>query len=199
MNHSSLTQTQIAVAQSFFELPESNGFVVVGGAALLALGLSTRPTQDLDVFANPSVNDVTGALEAFERSVVKKSWQVRRITSDPTFCRFSVDIEDESVLVDLAIDAAAVDPPTITVLGPTMSELDVAARKVMALFDRAAARDFVDVYVLTQRFDRNELVRRAMLDSHERFGDEDYAINAGEVAALRSFFADWAAALRDKG
>ena len=205
-----LTDAQIAVAQSFFELPESAGFVVVGGAALLALGLSSRPTQDLDVFASPSTTDVTIALVAFERSVSTKSWQIERITTEPTFCRFSVAVSDETVLVDLAIDTAAEDPPTITVLGPTMSELDVAARKVVALFDRAAARDFVDVYVLAQRFDRDELIRRAMqidlgfdlevfasmLGAHHRFGDDEFAFAGVEVLPMRAFFADWADGMR---
>jgi hypothetical protein len=55
MSSDGLTSGQIAVANAFFDLVESQGFVVAGGAALLALGLSTRPTQDLDVFTAPPV------------------------------------------------------------------------------------------------------------------------------------------------
>lgn len=210
MTKSLLTDAQVAVAQAFFELPESAGFVVAGGAALLALGLSSRPTQDLDVFTSPATTDVAHALAAFERLAASKSWSIERMTTEPTFCRFTVDVDSEKVLVDLAIDTAAVDPPTVTILGPTMSELDVAARKVVALFDRAAARDFVDVYVLSQQFDRDELLRRAMqidlgldldifasmLESHERFEDVELILTSESVAEIRRFFDAWSETLR---
>jgi len=42
-----LTEFQIEVARLFFELQESRGFVLAGGATLVALGLTNRPTQDL--------------------------------------------------------------------------------------------------------------------------------------------------------
>jgi hypothetical protein len=45
-----LTEFQTTVAQLFFGLPASNGFLLAGGSALLASGLTTRPTHDLDFF-----------------------------------------------------------------------------------------------------------------------------------------------------
>lgn len=47
-----LTEFQIEVARAFFRLKESAGFVVSGGAALLAAGLIARPTEDLDLFTH---------------------------------------------------------------------------------------------------------------------------------------------------
>lgn len=43
-----LTLFQIQVAQLFFSLPTSEGFVLAGGAALVAQHLTTRATQDLN-------------------------------------------------------------------------------------------------------------------------------------------------------
>ncbi len=43
-----LSRAQLDVAAAFFALRESEGFVLVGGAALLALELIDRPTEDLD-------------------------------------------------------------------------------------------------------------------------------------------------------
>ena len=43
-----LSHSQLDVAAAFFALRESDGFLVVGGAALLALNLIDRPTEDLD-------------------------------------------------------------------------------------------------------------------------------------------------------
>jgi len=39
---------QLEVTRLFFALPASKGFLLAGGAALLAQHLTTRPTEDLD-------------------------------------------------------------------------------------------------------------------------------------------------------
>lgn len=49
----SLTPIQIEVARAFFQLPQSEGYVLAGGAALLANGLISRPTEDIDLFPPP--------------------------------------------------------------------------------------------------------------------------------------------------
>jgi hypothetical protein len=41
------------VARLFFALPGSAGFLLAGGAALVAQHLTTRPTEDLDFFTTP--------------------------------------------------------------------------------------------------------------------------------------------------
>jgi hypothetical protein len=43
-----LTAFQITAAEMFFSLPESDGFLLAGGAALAAQHLTARPTQDLE-------------------------------------------------------------------------------------------------------------------------------------------------------
>jgi hypothetical protein len=48
---SGLPAFQLEVARVFFALPASNGFLLAGGAALLAKHLTARPTEDLDFFA----------------------------------------------------------------------------------------------------------------------------------------------------
>lgn len=45
---SGLTAFQVEVARLFFGLPASEGFLLAGGGALLASGLTDRPTHDLD-------------------------------------------------------------------------------------------------------------------------------------------------------
>ncbi|MFC4853788.1 hypothetical protein [Actinophytocola glycyrrhizae] len=47
-----LTDFQLQVAKLFFGLPASDGFVLAGGAALIAQHLTCRPTQDLDFFTD---------------------------------------------------------------------------------------------------------------------------------------------------
>ena len=48
-----LSTFQLEVARLFFALPDSRGFLLAGGAALLAQHLTSRPTEDLDFFTAP--------------------------------------------------------------------------------------------------------------------------------------------------
>ena len=52
---------------------------------------------------------------------------------------------DAGVLVDLAVNAPPDLPPSATAAGPTLAPEELAGHKLLALFDRAAARDFADV------------------------------------------------------
>jgi hypothetical protein len=55
---SGLPPFQPEVARMFFALP-SRGFLLAGGAALLAQHLTGRPTEDLDFFTAPWSRPIT--------------------------------------------------------------------------------------------------------------------------------------------
>lgn len=74
-----LTGFQITVAELFFSLPESNGFLLAGGAALAAQHLTSRPTQDLDLFTRAGGGTVPAARDAFENVARERGWSVQRI------------------------------------------------------------------------------------------------------------------------
>ena len=60
----SLTPLQVSATRLFFSLPESVGFAVAGGAALIARGLIQRPTRDVDLLLlDTSVSTVAAALD----------------------------------------------------------------------------------------------------------------------------------------
>jgi hypothetical protein len=202
---SGLTDFQVEVARMFFGLPASDGFLLAGGGALLASGLTDRPTHDLDFFGAPGHVDVTAARDQFERAIADRGWRCERIHNSPTFVRLHVTGAEE-LIVELAIDSAAGRPPVISIVGPTFDPEELAGRKLVALFSRAEARDFADVYVLAQRFDRTTLLQRAhevdpgfdrvvlaeMMSTLDRFADGELPIASAGVTALRTFFADWA-------
>jgi hypothetical protein len=113
---------------------------------------------------------------------------------------------DAGVLVDLAVNAPPDLPASETLAGPTLAPEELAGHKLLALFDRAAARDFSDVYVLAHRFGKDVLLARAaqidtgfdanvladMIASLDRFTDDELPITVGSSAAdLRAFFAAW--------
>lgn len=210
MAESALTQLQRQVLRLFFDLPESNGFVLAGGAALVASGLSERPTKDVDLFGSDLAVGVRGAADAFEAACLRRSWTVDRIQDSPTFRRLVVRTVHEELLVDLAVDSPPIGAPTITAFGPTYPPEELAARKLLALFDRAAARDFVDLHSLSTRFDLARLVSVAaqlddgfatevlveMLASLHRFTDAELADLGAEPTALRTFVDRWRRDLR---
>ena len=143
---SGLSAFQLDVARLFFSLPASNGFLLAGGAALLAQHLTTRPTEDLDFFTAPEYGRVPAARDALE----------------------------------------------------------------------VAARDFVDVYLLAQRFGQDVLLARAvqidagfdvkvladMIATLGRFTDDEIPVPGGlPVSDVRAFYATWRSELmtRDSG
>lgn len=142
-----LTPFQMTVAGLFFTLPESDGFLIAGGAALAVQRLTSRPTQDLDLFTRPGRSTVPAACDAFENAATDRGWSVRRVRSSDTFCRLVVSGDDD-LLVDLALDSPPALPSADSPAGPTFGFEELAGRKLLALFDRAEARDFADVFEL---------------------------------------------------
>jgi hypothetical protein len=200
-----LTQLQQELLRLFFGLPESKGFVLAGGAGLLATGLSERPTQDVDLFGGDPGTGVVAAADALEAACRERGWTTQRMQDSETFRRLVVRSGDDELLVDLAVDSPPMGAPSITAFGPVYPPEELAARKILALFDRAAARDFVDVHVLSARFDLDHLVDVAgqldegfdtrvlvdMLATIGRFTDQDLAELGSDPTALRTFVDRW--------
>jgi hypothetical protein len=118
---------------------------------LAAQHLTARPTRDLDFFTGPDRGNIPKASAAFEIAVRDHGWSIRRVRDSPTFCRMVIS-GPQDVLVDLALDAPPTHAAVPSVAGPTFALEGLAGRKVIALFDRAEARDFTDVYALAHRY-----------------------------------------------
>ncbi len=71
-----LTDFQLEVARLVFSTPASEGFLLDGGGALLASGLTTRPAEDLDFFGEPGQADVALVRDQFEAASVERGWRV---------------------------------------------------------------------------------------------------------------------------
>jgi hypothetical protein len=208
LDESALTSFQQEVARLFFSVPQSDAYLLAGGAALVASELTTRPTRDLDLFTHAPTESVTAGRDALVTAVVARGWTVTIVRDAPTFCRLVVH-GPEDLLVDLAVDSPPTSAPTMTFLGPTLAPLELAGRKLLALFGRAEARDFADVFVLAQRFGTSALLDQAaqvdagfnehalaeMLKTLGRFVDDELPADPGTVPAVREFFASWAAEL----
>ena len=114
------SEFQIEVAKLFFSLPASEGFLIAGGGALLANGLTSRPTRDLDFFGVMGLVNVKDAIEQFVEAANNRQWVCIVVQADDSFVRLHVRGIEE-------------------VLGPTFNHEELAGRKMLALFDRASA------------------------------------------------------------
>jgi len=200
MTSSAVTPFQIAVARGFFSLPESETFLLAGGAALLATGLIARPTLDLDLFTSKP-DRVEKASEAFVAYAQLQGWQVDIWHSGPSFARMLVR-DREEVFVDLALDSAPHGQPNATFLGPTLSPDELASRKLLALFGRALPRDFEDIYAMRDAMDFADLMRAAKeidpgfevkwliiaIKSLKFLADDLFTLPSDEILQLRAYF-----------
>jgi len=200
-----LTPFQSEVAKLFFSLPDSSGFLLAGGGALLVSGLSSRPTRDLDFMGTRELTAASRLAEKFMKRCREIGWTVDPVQIEEDFARVLV-LHVESLIVDIVLDSPAVLPPTTSEVGPVFAGLELAARKLAALFGRAEARDFADVYILSRIFDRSEMVRCARqvdlgidnvglaqsMRTFDRFSPAEIPLSGHLRAEVHNFFASWA-------
>ncbi|MGQ0743965.1 MAG: nucleotidyl transferase AbiEii/AbiGii toxin family protein [Acidimicrobiales bacterium] len=183
--------------------PEASGFVLAGGAALVLRGDVDRTTRDLDFFTT-SVDDVGRLLAAFESALRQAGLDVDRKRTGTGFVRLAVSDGQERTEVDLGTDARVL-PPEDGPLGPMLSGEELAADRLLALFSRAEARDFVDVFTLAQRYGLEHMCALAArkddgfradvlaerLDTIGRLPRDEFEVDDETLARLNEAVADW--------
>jgi len=204
---SRISEFQADVARAFFGAPESTGFYIAGGAALIVNGIIDRDTDDLDAFTAHA--DVTKAMIALQKVAQEHGWSVEKARVSPTFARVVVRSKDSEVVVELAQDAEPIKNLRASFLGPVLDPEDSAGQKTLALFGRAQPRDFADVYRLAKSFGKARLLELAaerdtgfdpqvfaqMLGLLGNINDRQIPLPADEIPRLRRFFEQWASAL----
>jgi len=145
-----LTELQQRIAEIVAGLDEAEGFALAGGAALIARGDVERQTRDLDFFGL-TTDAVDRLLPAVERALRETGLTVDRIQVNPGFARLVVESADDRTEVDLAADARLF-PAEPSRPAPTLTGEELAVDKLLALFGRAEARDFVDLMAIERRY-----------------------------------------------
>ncbi len=200
-----LTPLQVQVAEIIKKLPESEGFALAGAGALMVQGLIHRATRDLDYFTTPGKAEALAALrDALERALDSSSLGHTRKRDLPTFVRIEVSGDGDRCEIDLAVDYRAL-PAEPSEYGPTLAVRELAANKVLAVFDRAEARDFLDLAELTAQFELRELMELASekdrgfdtagfldgLSAFHRLTPADFGLEDAEYERLRAMVAVW--------
>ena len=128
MSDPRLSDFQVELANVFFSLPESAGFLLAGGGALIAQGIVPRPTEDLDFFTSRHAGSVAAASDALIAAATTRGWRHELLRTGEEFRRWAI-IGPETVLVDLAVDSPAASTPTVTIAGPSFAPAELAIRK----------------------------------------------------------------------
>jgi hypothetical protein len=123
-----------------------------------------RETRDLDFFG-PSADEVDDLAAAVEMALNDAGMDVQRERISHGFARLTVTDGRTVTEVDLGADAR-IRPTEPGLYGPTLSLEELAADKLLALLDRAQARDFIDVGALVRRLGLERLCEVAAEKDH---------------------------------
>ena len=202
------------LAQIGLEAAERFGFALAGGYAVQAAGFLQRPSEDIDLF---TIWDRRGEFETAADAIVaayrSAGLRVEAERRHDTFLRLTVSDGEQTAKVELGIDLRANEPVRISI-GPVLHPDDAVANKIMALYERALARDFIDIDAVLRsgRYDEAALLRLAersditfdrqlfadALAVAQQLDDDDFAqygVTGARLADLRQRFARWRAQL----
>jgi predicted nucleotidyltransferase component of viral defense system len=162
-----LTDLQRKILNIFSAQPDEEAFYLTGGTALSAFFLKHRKSNDLDFFT--SVEElILPFSQKLELPLKQENLKVERLRGFHSFVELFVTSKEDSTIIHFAVDSPfRFEQPCESkeIRGLKVDSLiDIATNKLLALFGRAALRDFIDVYFLVkERFNKSELVEKAAM------------------------------------
>jgi hypothetical protein len=154
-----LTPFQERIAAIVAGLDEAEDFALAGGGALIVRGDVDRSTRDLDFFGL-TIESVDRLAPAVERALTRAGMEIVTLQSNQGFVRLVASLGNERCEIDLAADARLFDIDTDPNI-PTLTGEELAVDKVLAIFGRAEARDFIDLAAVEPKYDFERLCELA--------------------------------------
>lgn len=161
-----LTPIQKEILNAFPSIAENELFYLAGGTALAAFYLKHRKSNDLDFFTDKE-NVILPFSFRLGKTLENKAFLLERSRGLNSFVEIAAKKGSNSTLIHLAQDAPFRFEPTKTFPdfpGVRIDSLpDIASNKLLALFQRATLRDFIDIYFLVEEghFSADKLVELA--------------------------------------
>ena len=149
-----ITPVQEAILRHFAQATDREHFYLTGGTALAYFYLKHRRSNDLDFFT--SVPELVVPFSYHLEGVLRgKGMSLERRRATHSFVEFFVQSEIGNTVIQLAQDSPFrfESPAEFSEFpGLKVDDLrDIASNKLLALFGRAALRDFIDIYTLITR------------------------------------------------
>jgi hypothetical protein len=204
-----LNRSQRAIAKRVLALVHDDGFVLVGGLALLELGVTIRPTEDLDAFSNRA-KDVGAIARRVAETLRRERFVVAADRTSESFARFVVTTgryRQSALKVELGFDTLLF-PVVQSSLGDCASVRELGANKMLAAFARHQPRDLSDIYDLASLLTIQQMLDDARQKDHGfnhtilaemilrtmQTPDELWPVTT-DVAAIRTFMTQLAGGL----
>lgn len=146
---------------------------------------------------------MTVLAEQLQNALNARDWSVDVIRQHQTFTRLLATKNDDNVEIDLAVDSPPLFPIEIVDGLPLLAAQDLAARKILAIIDRAEGRDFTDLDALQKQYGQSSCIDWAQqLDPGlttsviaDAFGKisrlDDTELPTPEPDTIRTSFANW--------
>ncbi|MFB9238267.1 nucleotidyl transferase AbiEii/AbiGii toxin family protein [Plantactinospora siamensis] len=166
---------QAHVARIALAAAQEYGFVLGGGLALLAHGVVSRPTEDIDLFSDrPEGAGVPAAAARVRTALESAGIRVRTQEAESSVGELIAGLDEQ--IIELVAARGDADPdgvrlslgylhrrrgPVMLDVGPVMHLDDLRAWKVAALVARAEPRDFIDVAAFLESADARQLLKLA--------------------------------------
>jgi Nucleotidyl transferase AbiEii toxin, Type IV TA system len=196
-----------------------HGFALGGGNALLAHGVISRPTQDVDLFTDQE-HGVQAAADAVQAALRHAGFQTERQDQAGGLSDMFPDIGEglaewivtaasgEQMLLQLAYFDRGRHPVVMMDIGPVLDLEDAVGGKVCALASRVEPRDYADVAAALDRYSPAELIGFARrldpgltgedfayagleLDQMDDRAFAEIRLSQDQVTTLRERFAAW--------
>ena len=137
----------------FFTNAVADSFYMTGGTALARFYLHHRESIDLDLFTNQRDADFDAVNRAILGILQTLALRIQSQVTTPTFLQYIVvNDSDVTLKVDFVKDVPVHFGATREIDGLRLDSLEnIGANKVLAVFGRTDAKDFIDLYWILQR------------------------------------------------
>jgi hypothetical protein len=195
-----------------------HGFALGGGNALIAHGIISRPTQDVDLFTDEETG-VSEAADAVETALRQAGYEAERTDQAGELAEIFEGMGDglaewlitapggRQLVLQMAYFDRSTRPVTMDV-GPVLGIEDVVGGKACALASRAEPRDYIDIaaalnkYTVTQIIDFARRLDPGLEDRDfsdagtrlDQWGDHifaAYGLTPTQITTLRQHLSDW--------
>lgn len=137
---------------AFFSSPLGDKFFLGGGTALAEFYLQHRVSQDLDLFTLDQDLDfdfVSAEINKIARSL---NFKTKHRVSSATFLQYIFQSKKKSLKIDVVKDVPIHFGKAKKIKGIWVGSLEnIAVNKLLAIFGRTDAKDFIDLYFLLKK------------------------------------------------